>query len=52
MEFWVDFSGYCLVKANSREEAREKFEEQGPYCAINEPVYEVTGVEEKDEENN
>lgn len=49
-EYWIDFTGYCLVSANSPEEAKEKFYQQGTNCAINEPCYDVECVEKNEKE--
>ena len=46
-EYWIDFEGYCLVKANSEEEAKQKFFTEGPNCSIQEPTFEIYGIEEK-----
>lgn len=47
-KWWVDFSGYCVVDADTREEVEETFF-QHIYPAIEGPiyneVYEVTGIE-------
>lgn len=48
-EFWIDFQGYCLVGANTAEEAKEKFEMYGVHCAKQEPVLEIETVEEKED---
>lgn len=48
--FWVDFSGYCEIEAETAEEAEQKF-----WDFINENIplpqniYNVDGVEEKTE---
>lgn len=48
--FWVDFSGYCEIEAETAEEAEKKF-----WDFINEDkplpqnIYDVDGVEEKTE---
>lgn len=49
--FWVDFSGYCEIEAETAEEAEQKF-----WDFINEDmplpqnIYDVDGVEEKTEQ--
>lgn len=47
-KWWVDFSGYCVVDADTREEVEETFFKH-IYPAIEGPiyneVYEVTGIE-------
>ena len=48
-EFWIDFQGYCLIRANTAEEAQEKFEMYGTLCAIREPIFEIETVEEKED---
>ena len=46
--FWVDFSGYCEIEAETAEEAEENF---WAYVNDNIPllhnIYECEGVEEK-----
>ena len=43
--YWVDFSGYCEVKADSADEAIDKFWD---YLQYDVPlVYTLEGVEEK-----
>ena len=46
-EYWIDFEGYCLVRANSEAEAKQKFFTEGPDCSIQEPSFEICGIEEK-----
>lgn len=48
-EFYIDFSGWCLVKANSREEAEQKFWDglQTPSKNIFDDVYDIDGIEER-----
>lgn len=51
-EFWIDFQGYCVVKAHDKEEAEDIFfkninpDINGP---IYNEVYEVEGIEEVSE---
>lgn len=51
MKFWVDFSGYCVIDANSREEAEDKFCKglQPPSKEAYDDVYDIVCVEEKTE---
>lgn len=46
--FYIDFSGYCKIKARSKEEATLKFWEtlQRPCEASFDDVWEIDGVEE------
>ena len=48
-EFWIDFQGYCLVSADTAEEAKENFATQGICCAKQEPVFEIETIEEKED---
>ncbi len=48
-EFYIDFSGFCVIKAATKEEAEEKFwkDLQAPSKETYDEVYEVYEVEEK-----
>lgn len=52
-KFWVDFSGYCEVEAETPEEAEEKFWNgiQRPSTACENDVYDIESIEEVEEEN-
>lgn len=51
MEYWIDFSGYVKVKANSKEEARQKMWDAinrtlaFPTC-FSDDEWEIDGVKE------
>lgn len=49
--FWVDFTGYCEIEAETAEEAENKFwsyiEDDIP---LPQNIYDVEGVEEKTKE--
>lgn len=48
-EFYIDFSGYCLIKAKSAKEAEEKFWKglQVPSKETYDDVYDIDSIEEK-----
>lgn len=46
--YWVDFSGYCQIKANSKEEAKEIFWSNLPAVGEND-VWDIDCVEECEE---
>lgn len=47
-KFWIDFSGYCSIEAETREEAEEKFWQglQTPSKDAFDDVYDIEGIEE------
>lgn len=47
MKFFIDFSGYCEIEANSKEEAEAKFWEglQPPTAEGFNDVYDIDGIE-------
>ena len=49
MEFYIDFSCYCIVEADSKEEAEEKFWNglQEPSVCSYDSVYDIDSIEEK-----
>ena len=48
--FWVDFSGYCEIEAETAEEAEQKFWDFiNDDMPLPQNIYEVDGVEEKTE---
>ena len=49
-EFYIDFSGYCTIKAKNKEEAENKFWRglQKPSKECYDDVYDIEGIEEKD----
>ena len=52
-KYWVDFSGYCEIEAESPEEVEEKFWDtiQKPCTACENDVYDITGIEPVEEED-
>ena len=52
MKYYIDFSGYCEVEANSPEEAEEKFWNtiQRPCTACENDVYDIEGIEPVEED--
>ena len=48
-EFYIDFSGYCVIKATTKEEAERKFWEglQTPSKETYDDVYDIDRIEEK-----
>ena len=49
--FYIDFSGYCRIKAETKEEAEQKFWQglQVPSKDTYDDVYDIEGIEEVDE---
>lgn len=50
MEWYIDFSGYCIIEAENEDEARHKFWDcimDGDPLPIN--YYEIQSVEEKED---
>lgn len=48
--YYIDFEGYCKIKARSKDEAEEKFWKylQRPCAACYDDVYDIIGVEEEE----
>lgn len=48
--YYIDFEGYCKIKARSEDEAEEKFWKnlQRPCAACYDDVYDIIGIEEED----
>ena len=53
MEWYIDFSGYCLITAETREEAEKKFWEglQPPCKEGYDDVYDIDGIEKREYES-
>lgn len=51
-KYWIDFSGYCEVEANSKEEAENKFWNglHKPSNACKNYVYDIDLIEKRKEE--
>lgn len=49
-EFYIDFSGYCTIKAKNKEEAESKFWSglRTPSKECYDDIYDIENIEEKE----
>ena len=49
-EFYIDFSGYCTIKAKNKEEAESKFwkKKKKPSKVCYDDIYDIESIEEKE----